>query len=46
MAIRYLVLAIAGGLLSAAQLGAQGTMGAITGRVVDTEDKAISRSPR
>jgi TonB-dependent starch-binding outer membrane protein SusC len=33
MAIRNLVLAVAGGLLSAAQLGAQG---AITGRVVDS----------
>jgi TonB-dependent starch-binding outer membrane protein SusC len=34
--VRYLVLGIAGGLLSAAQLGAQGSMGAITGRVVDS----------
>jgi TonB-linked SusC/RagA family outer membrane protein len=34
--VRYFVLAIAGGLLSAAQLGAQGSMGAITGRVVDS----------
>jgi TonB-linked SusC/RagA family outer membrane protein len=34
--VRYFVLAIAGGLLSAAQLGAQGAMGAITGRVVDS----------
>ena len=36
MAIRNLVLAGAGGLLSAAQLGAQGSMGAVTGRVVDS----------
>src|SRR5688572_3149918 len=33
--VRFFVLAIAGGLLSAAQLGAQGT-GSITGRVVDS----------
>jgi TonB-linked SusC/RagA family outer membrane protein len=34
--VRYFVLAIAGGLLSAAQLGAQVTTGTITGRVADS----------
>lgn len=34
--VRYFVLAVAAGLLSAAQLGAQGTVGSITGRVVDS----------
>ena len=34
--VRYFVLAIGGALLSAAQLDAQGSMGAITGRVVDS----------
>jgi iron complex outermembrane receptor protein len=34
--VRYFVVAIAGGLLSAAQLGAQESMGAITGRVLDS----------
>jgi iron complex outermembrane receptor protein len=34
--VRYSLLAIAGGLLTAGSLGAQGSMGAITGRVVDS----------
>src|SRR5687768_10696633 len=34
--VRNFVLAVAGGLLTAASLGAQGSMGAITGRVVDS----------
>ncbi|MGQ0713749.1 MAG: SusC/RagA family TonB-linked outer membrane protein [Gemmatimonadaceae bacterium] len=34
--VRYFILACAGTLLAAAQLGAQGSMGAITGRVVDS----------
>ena len=34
--VRYFVLASVAGLLGAAQLSAQGSMGAITGRVVDS----------
>src|SRR5688572_25698532 len=34
--VRYFVLAVAAGLLSTAQLGAQGSVGSITGRVVDS----------